>query len=104
MKTLFLTLNKAAFEVMVTGEKKKEFRKPGAWIISRLFDKEGKRKAYDVIRFTNGYGKDKPYFVCIYLGLEFEYGSFVYSNGLLVEPNNDYAIICGDILEKGNLK
>lgn len=101
-KVLNLTLHRAAFEVMVTGEKRLEFRTPGKWIDSRLFRKDGSRKPYDFIKFTNGYGSDKPYFICRYLGFEYEYGCFRYSNGLEVEVSNDYAIKCGQIVEVGN--
>lgn len=100
--TLHLTLHLSAFEVMVTGEKRLEFRKPGKWINSRLFRKDGTKKQYDFIKFVNGYGDDKPYFICKYMGFEYEYGTFLYSNGLEVEVSNDYAIKCGDITEIGN--
>jgi hypothetical protein len=76
VKTLHLTLHKAAFDVMVTGEKKLEFRTPSKWINSRLFNKDGTKKHYDYIKFTNGYGSDKPYFVCEFKGFDYEYGFF----------------------------
>lgn len=101
-KILNLTLYKSAFEVMVTGEKRFEFRKPGKWINSRLFNKDGSKKGYDLIKFTNGYGNDKPYFVCKYLGFGYEYGLFKYSNGLEIDVSNDFAIKCGEIVEIGN--
>lgn len=101
---LNLTLHRSAFEVMVTGEKRLEFRKPGKWINSRLYRKDGSKKPYDLIKFVNGYGSDKPYFICKYLGFDYEYGTFVYSNGLEVEVSNDYAIKCGEIIEVGNWK
>ncbi|MCL2328427.1 MAG: hypothetical protein FWC39_07930 [Bacteroidetes bacterium] len=106
MKTLHLTLSKKPFEVMITGEKKVEFRKTSEWIKNRLLDKNGNQKAYDVIKFTNGYGNDKPYFVA-------EYNSFIinirtktieYSNGLNITAEyGDIEIYLGDIIEKGNI-
>lgn len=107
-KTLHLTLNKKAFEVMVTGEKKEEFRKYSKWIESRLYDKEFVSKEYDVIRFVNGYGKDKPYFICNFEGFWEAYmpvKAREYSNGLVVDNIGkfDFIIYCGDILETGNL-
>lgn len=68
LKILHLSLKKEPFEVMVTGEKNQEFRKPTKWILSRLYNKDGTPKHYDVVKFTNGYGKDKPQFVCEYKG------------------------------------
>lgn len=87
---------------MVTGEKRIEFRKPGKWIESRLFNKDGSRKQYDFIRFVNGYGSDKPFFVCHYAGFEYVFGHFLYSNGLEVNAIDEYAILCGQIIEVGN--
>ena len=51
MSTLKLSINKKAFDVMVTGEKTEEFRDESKWIMSRL------KKDYDFVQFTNGYGK-----------------------------------------------
>lgn len=108
-KILHLTLNKIAFEVMVTGEKVEEFRKNSDWIRTRLFDRTGKEKRYDYIKFVNGYGKDKPYFICEYVDFLEAYMPISerrYSNGLVVSGlgKGDFIIYCGDIVEKGNLK
>ena len=106
-KTLHLTLSKKPFEVMVTGEKPEEFRKPSDWIESRLFNKDGSKKEYDLVKFVNGYGADKPYFSAIYGGF---FPSIInktvqYSNGLKVDVEpGDYVLMLGDIIETGNLK
>ena len=63
-RILHLTLKKRWFDLMVAGKKKVEYRQSSRWIISRL------EKEYDVIKFTNGYGSDKPYFFCQYNGFE----------------------------------
>ncbi|MEO9884962.1 MAG: hypothetical protein ABJG33_04925 [Balneola sp.] len=99
---LHLTLSNKPFEVMVTGEKFLEFRKPSDWIKSRLVG-----KGYDLVKFVNGYGADKPYFIAEYLCYtEAEKDlSTVYSNGLRVESERgDFVIILGHVIEKGNLK
>ena len=57
--TLKLTLKKEWFLLMLSGKKKQEYRKPSRWIESRIAD-----KSYQFIKFTNGYGSDKPYFIC----------------------------------------
>ncbi len=73
----------------------------------------GTRKEYDFVKFTNGYGKDKPYFIAEYEGFEvirlghIKEGmvSWEYTNGLVVRVRDyDYAIHLGEILEKGNIK
>ena len=106
-KILHLTLEKSAFDVMVTGEKTIEYRKPTAWIKSRLYDKNDNKRTYDIIKFTNGYGSDKPYFIAEFLGFNDSWMDCTkeYSNGLKVEiKEGDYKIHLGKIIEKGNLK
>lgn len=110
-KVLHLSLKKEPFEVMVTGEKDVEFRKRTDWLKSRLFDKQLHVKKYDVIKFVNGYGNDKPYFICLpdkgdcfFDYAKTDYTRY-YSNGLTVEiKQGDCRIWLGEILETGNLK
>lgn len=109
-KTLHLSLKKQPFDVMVTGEKVKEFRKPSKWLISRFYEKDGTTlKEYDLIKFTNGYGNDKPYFICRFDGfIKLFWGvrTIGYSNGLFLDDitAGDFVIFCGEIIEKGNIK
>ena len=105
---LYLSLKKEPFAVMVTGEKQEEFRKNSGWIRSRLFDKKDNEKKYDYIKFVNGYGADKPYFICKYEGFLECYMNVAerkYSNGLLITGigKGDFIIYCGEIIERGNL-
>ncbi|MDM1045891.1 hypothetical protein HX004_14120 [Myroides sp. 1354] len=105
-RVLRLTLSKKPFEVMVTGEKDFEHRKKGKWIESRLFDKKGNKRDYDLVLFFNGYGNDKPYFIVEYKGFEV-YDKCVslmsFYNGLTVDARiGDYIIQLGKILEIGN--
>lgn len=95
MKTLYLTLNKKAFEVMVTGEKQVEYRRQSGWIKSRLFDKNGNPKKYDYVQFRNGYKKNSPCFSAGYLGVKQAIlpHKKIYSNGLEVEIDAGYYMI-----------
>jgi hypothetical protein len=113
MKTLNLTLSKLPFDVMVTGEKVFEYRKDKPsektgkyWMRSRLYNKDGTEKKYDLIRFTNGYGAAKPYFVAEYNGFHIQpfTANKQYSNlvSLTVEKG-DFVIELGKIIESGNL-
>lgn len=109
MKVLHLALSAAPFEVMVTGEKPFEFRKDteSGWMRKRLFNKDGTEKKYTHIKFTHGYGVNRPYFICEYFGFEESDISFLikYSNGLKVDIEiGDFIIHCGPIVEYGNLK
>ena len=107
-KTLKLTLSKLPFDVMVTGEKTCEYRKPSDWIKSRLLTKDGIHREYDFVKFTNGYGADKPYFVARFVGA-FEWKvsptkTKAYANGLVVDiEKGDFVIKLGEIVERGNL-
>ena len=108
-KTLILSLNKAPFDVMLTGEKQEEFRKSSDWIRSRLFNRDGSEKSFDLIKFTNGYGADKPYFICKFEGFLECYMNCEarrYSNGLEVSGigPGDFIIYCGEIIEAGNIR
>ena len=73
---------------MVTGEKLEEFRVPGKWIESRLFDRNGNPRSYDAIEYTNGYGAKRPRFVTDFKGVE------LLSNGINVEYSNGLIVDC----------
>lgn len=125
MKTLHLTLNAAAFDCMVTGEKEIEIREPSEWILARLFftgmrlyldeeeqteegsTKYGIKKHFDQVKFVNGYGPGRPYFIAKFRNV------FIFQNphevhfttGLKVKAEpGDIAIDLGEIVERGNLK
>lgn len=94
MSTLRLTLKKPPFEVMVTGEKKEEFRIDSQWIRSRLFDKQGRPRHYDYIEYVNGYGADRPRFVTDFCGFEMvDSVNQKYSNGLHVTASGPTFVI-----------
>lgn len=111
MKILHLSLKKLPFEVMETGEKRHEYRVPSDWILSRLKDKKGNRKEYDAVKFTNGYGKDKPYFIAEFRDWWYKCAKkndiMKYSNGFEIKiEEGDILIVIelGKILERGNIK
>ena len=92
---------------MVTGEKKKEFRDPAPYIKGRLVDsKTGKDKEYDLVEFTNGYGRDKPKFTVPFKGYKLvkEGVHETYSNGLEVDTLGQatYVISLGDDIVRMN--
>lgn len=100
-RILHLTLSKLPFDVMVTGEKYIEYRVASKWILSRLRGKE-----YDLIKFVNGYGKTKPYFIAKYRGWDFvsNTSTVYFSNGLTVDSKIGMVkIYVGLIVERGNI-
>jgi hypothetical protein len=101
LQVLTLTLRAQPFEVMITGEKKEEFRLKGKWIESRLINTTtGENKEYDLVEFVNGYGKDRPRFTVSFTGYTLEEDGVrrSYSNGLEVDTRGKptYVIHLGD--------
>jgi hypothetical protein len=105
---LRLTLQRKPFEVMLSGEKKSEYRKNSDWIRSRLFDRNNIFRHYELIQFTNGYNSDSPFFACEFKGVtivNYTMPLIQFSNGLIVDNivKGDFIIHCGMIVFHGNL-
>ena len=104
MTTLYLTLKKKPFDIMISGEKKFEYRNNSKWIESRLINsKNNEPKKYKYIKFTNGYGHNRPYFICEYKGFKKIYNiKKKYSNNFIINyPYSKlgyYCIILGEII------
>lgn len=95
-KVLYLTLSKEPFDLMRTGVKRIEIRRPSDWIIKRLVGKD-----YDYVHFRNGYSASSPYFIAEYKGyfVETESGYLSYPGNICytVKPG-DYVINLGSIV------
>jgi hypothetical protein len=107
LKVLKLTLAGGPFNVMATGEKRTEYRKPSDWIASRLMDPAGQEKDYDMVEFRNGYGPDVPMFMAHYYGFTRAIAdySMTYSNGLAVAvKKGDFKIHLGPVTLLANVK
>jgi hypothetical protein len=91
---------------MVTGEKNFEYRDITKWINSRLFNKDNTTKHYDYVKFTLGYGADKPFFICGYKGFKKVVNVHkIYSTGFEVKFDGErWAIELGEITTTGNIK
>ncbi len=103
MCILQLTLKKKWFDLIACGEKKFEYREYKPHWITRLLDKGGIR-TYDEVRFTNGYGKHRPF-----IRAEFEGAAII--DGEHCSPDNGeplmreqkyFVIGLGKVLEIGN--
>jgi hypothetical protein len=66
MKTLHLNLTKKWFDMILSGEKKEEYREITDYWIRRLLCKKGMNhyilKNFDTITFSNGYSKNRRQF------------------------------------------
>jgi len=105
-KVLILSVAKQWFDLMVTGEKTTEFRKPTKFIKDRLFNKDGSSKHYDYILINNGYGYHLPYFISKYEGFGTGYNNqYTFSDGSnLTVLSEDYNIFLGEIIYEANIK
>lgn len=97
---LKLTLDGVWFDIMVTGQKGNEFRKPSEWMMSRLFTL-GKKRDYDLIKFSHGYQKGSAWFICEYKGFFFAQSdhSVKYGNLVVHVSKGDIVIKLGQILK-----
>ena len=105
-KVLVLPVCKVWFDLMETGEKTSEFRKPTKFIKDRLYNKDGSTKHYDYILINNGYGYHLPYFIAKYEGFGTGYNNqytFSDDSNISVLPE-DYNIFLGEIIYKANIK
>ena len=99
-KTIPLSVKKIWFDLMLSQKKTIEYRKCSQWIKSRLLNKD-----YDYVKFINGYGNDRPYFICEFLRYEISnknYSVFFDENKVDVSKG-DYLIHLGKIIKKGNI-
>jgi len=64
MKVLHLTLKKKWFDMILSGQKKEEYREMKPYWSHRLLN-----KSFDVICFRNGYRKDAPAFTIEFIKL-----------------------------------
>jgi hypothetical protein len=101
---LHLSLYGAAFQVMQSGEKTEEFRAAGGKIEKQVLRQRGGK--FDSVKFINGYGHDRPWFIADFNGYEYlqEPTTREYSNGLKVELEaGTLVILLGQVRESGNL-
>ena len=91
--TLKLVLKYIAYDVMVTGEKKSEFRRFSKWMKVRLYNEKGEERKYKYVEFYRGYSKDRSKFKALYKGFEIKKKiNKTYSNGLIVAMDDVYVI------------
>lgn len=103
METLQLTLKKKWFDLIFSGNKVFEYREYKPYWISRLLGSEGTRH-YDEVRFSNGYGKYRPYIRSEFVGMAIMDNEYCDpENGEPLEEGKKYFVIgLGKVLEVGN--
>jgi hypothetical protein len=104
---LVLWLMKAPFDVMVTREKKLEFRLASEFWRKRLLKFDGTPKKFDIIEFRNGFGEQRPKFRVKHIATHIIRSfSHTYSNGMAIdfEGQEHIALELGDIEWTANVK
>ncbi|WP_133242650.1 hypothetical protein [Flavobacterium psychrotolerans] len=105
-KILNFNLKLEPFNVMVTGEKKFEYRDISDHWRSRFYNKDGSLKHFDYVKFTHAYSSKNPFFICEFKGLDVVKNVHIkYSTGFEVNFDDErWAVKLGEIVLKGNLK
>lgn len=103
---LRLTLKKEWFDMILSGEKKEEYRDIKDYWRARLeetprYPFEFNPKHFDLVEFTNGYGSDKPRIVVQCFGIELGESKPEWCGGV---QDYFYVIHLGEILERHNIK
>lgn len=104
MKTLHLTLKKKWFDMILSGEKKEEYRELKDYWINRFYKNNGNKKGphfiehYDQIIFKNGYSKNCPEMLIECLGIDIGETKIEWSG--ISQPA--FVIKLGKILSKNN--
>lgn len=86
--------------MILSGEKKEEYREIKGYWMKRLFDKEGEPIRFDIVRFKNGYGKNSPVMDVAYKGVDIKEPIGKWSGNA---KGRHYAIYLGNILSTSNL-
>lgn len=113
MKTLPMTLKKQWFDMIVSGEKKEEYRESKVYWLKRLLkntfiDRRGNEimvfKEFDTVTFRNGYKKDAPLVEVELKKIEHRNG---HRNGVhkwgAVDGEHYFVLMLGDIVRTENI-
>lgn len=94
-----LTIKKQWFNMILEGIKKEEYREIKDYWKSRLMNDDGSFKEFSTIRFTNGYGSDKPSFDIQCNGIRIDTGIPEWGGS---NETNVFVLELGDIRARRN--
>lgn len=98
MRVLHLTLKKKWFDLILSGEKKEEYREIKPYWAKRFKDFLIK-KPFDAIKFKNGYAKDAPAILVELKGINFGISKHEWSDSAYL----CYVLTLGEIIETSNI-
>lgn len=94
-----MTLKKQWFDMILLGIKKEEYREIKEYWNSRLMLNSDSFKKFSIVRFTNGYGADKPSFDIECKGIRIGEGEPEWGGN---EGNIVFIIKLGEIISRRN--
>lgn len=112
-KTLHLTLKKKWFDMILSGEKKEEYRDIKNYYDNRFIDRKEQNKLdnkpynliawkkFDTVTFKNGYAKNAPVIVIQLLNINIDYGLSTWG---AVIGQEYYVLSLGEIISTKNIK
>lgn len=101
-KTLHLTLKKKWFDMILSGEKKEEYREIKDYWDNRLKDEfHTSFKHFDTITFKNGYAKNAPELTIKLLHISVDYGLKEWGADRGVKY---FVLLLGEIISTKNIK
>ena len=74
--TLKIVIKGEWYDKIRTKEKKTEYRKVSPFWTSRLYDKNGKKRNYDLIEFINGYNTNSRRLITEFIGFKKKQGEY----------------------------
>ena len=86
--TLKIVIKREWFDKIITQEKKTEYRKVSPFWTSRLYDKNGKKRTYDLIEFINGYNTNSRRLITEFIGFEKKQGEYHIHIGKIKKKSN----------------
>ena len=101
-KILHLTLKKKWFDMILSGEKKEEYREMKPYWFNRLYGWYSKgHKQFDYVHFRNGYNHTSPSMLVEFLGVQEGYGVVQWG---APEDKKVYKIKLGKIIKAENIR
>ncbi len=83
--TLKIVIKGEWFDLIAAKKKPIEYRDVTPFWISRLYDKRGKKRSYDLIEFINGYNTDARRIITKYEGFTKRGDKFLIKIGMIVK-------------------
>lgn len=106
-RTIKFAISRKQLQDILHGENFIKMKSQKEWVMSKLYELNGKLKQFDYMLFTNGFGADRAYVILEHMGhkiIDTKPTKHVFPHGYVVTSNNiDFGMVGGDIVCQGNL-